>query len=316
MTSLAVLGLSLPAIAQEKERPGGDPTVESPDLKVQGRAVLIAPNGTRREFSFGDAPAKKLKKRIADGGVHLELKLAPDMAALEKFKARIEKHLKTAGLDAALLELALSGLKNIDDFGDVQIRGLAVGPDGKAQKLEFGDDLEAKARKFDRKMQDGGGVQLELGLKPNASLMQLLNKILQSPAALDLLEQGRQNPEALNLLEQAAKDPKLMDLLAKGAQDPQLMKLLQEGLEDADLSALLAQQLNNGNAEKWLELLRSPSEIQPKSEAAPPEEDESKARRSDSQEKDQPGRDAEILELRRELAEQRALLNKILGKLK
>lgn len=316
--SLLLQGKAVPTANPQAEATG-EPRTEKPRARFAGRGVLIGPNGERHELSLGNPSGKNLRRAVKDGGAHFELKLAPDADAIENRLDGIEQSLKDSGLSRETIGTVLEALKDRDALGDVQVRGLFVGPDGERHEARWADEPGAKAGEIDRKMQDGG-VQFELSATPNEALEQQLGLLAHAPETLRLLRQTLANPEAVELLHLVVSNPELMKFFENAAQDPAMLQGLQRVLDEPLVSGLLGQGLNSGGAAGLLRLFGGSSaepDKKPDADAAPtpPAAEDKKADATPPARRPRPRRDREIDALRQELAEQRALLERLLERL-
>lgn len=271
-------------------------------LKVQGHATLVGADGERREISFG----RDRKIRLKDGGMELDLGFAPDQAAIEDYVRELGDLYAQLGPDPALIDKALAGLDDLDRFGAARIRGFVIDEDGSRHDFAFGNAADDAAKKFSKKMQDGG-VMLKLRMAPGESAMALLRQVAGSPATPPPPAAGSSEPAAPELLEQALTDPETRSLLNEGLKDPAVQGLLKRGLEDPETMKLaedaLASEAARGLLGRFLGVPATPAK---EADAPAPEPAQPAA--------DDP-RDAEIRDLKRELREQRLMLERLLERL-
>lgn len=265
MSSLALLGLSLPGQASDKSKADqGNPEVAKgpielpkivgaevgtrPLVKVEGHAYIVGPDGKVEKVEFGENTPLKLDK----GGAKVELKVAPKNKAIEQFKKELEATFEEKGLDKKLLEQALKALENPEKLGHFQLRGLMLGPDGQPHEFHLGDEKE-KPEKMDQRMKKEGGAGAELKVEPGEGLTDLLGKALSNPETLKSLGEAAGNPNLGNLLGDALKDPAIQGLLQQGLNNPEARKRMQEGLGDPNLLKMAEGFLKDENMQKLAE---------------------------------------------------------------
>jgi len=267
-------------------------------IEVEGSAVVIRPDGQRQEHRFG----QEKRIRLKNGGVKVELRLAPDRNVWDQYIHDFVVLFHERGPDAAVIEKALDGIRQIDDFGALQIRGLVIEPGGAKHDFVFGNAANDTPKRFAAKMQDGG-VVANLRMAPGEAAVALLglaavqseigkprgNEAQESKSAGPPLAQALSDPDTLKLLRQGLQDPAIQGMINEGLSDPETRKLAEAALQ-SDLAQGLLNQFLPGAAAR---------PAKPKAVAEPSEDP----------------RDAEIRELKLEIERQRLMLEKILEKL-
>lgn len=290
MTGLVMLGGMLPALAHEA---GKKLKVEEKDAQEVEIREIRSENGVLKVRTVGKASTTEKKAACAKcakcesaggkkGAAKLELKLAPRHAQFKKLRGELEGAFSEKGVDREKLEKAL---KQLGGSGDT--------------------DLEPKA-------------------DPREALQGLLGEVLGNPETLKRLGEAAGRPEISGLLGEALKEPGLQGLLQQGLNSPELQKMAEDAMKSGEVQEMMKRFLGGGadfqpekskaKPEEKAKAKREKKSREPSKRRRAREKGENKAK-AGAEVKEADPRDMEIKALKRELKEQRALLQEILEKL-